>query len=116
MKENDIDEIVQWYDRFTEIARQLSMNADEQLQKLNGTVVTDEIASDYTEIGMLYSQKLLRHGWITQEQFCLAEDIENMLEQMTQKRELWNDDALSSSTEWENCRNKGRVLLKTLEA
>lgn len=116
MKENNIDEIVQWYDSFLEIIKQLSMNADDQLQKLNGTVVTDEIASDYTEIGMRYAQKLLSHGWITQEQFCLAEDIECMLEQMTQKRELWNDDALSNSTEWENCRNRGRVLLKTLEA
>ena len=59
VKENDIDTIMQWYDRFTEIVRQLSMDADEQLQKLNGTVVTDEIALDYSEIGMLYAQKLL---------------------------------------------------------
>lgn len=116
MKENDIDTIMQWYDRFTEIVRQLSMDADEQLQKLNGTVVTDEIALDYSEIGMLYAQKLLSHGWITQEQFSLAEDIEKMLEQMTQKRDLWNDDALSSSTEWDNCRKRGRILLETLEA
>ena len=116
MKENDIDTIMQWYDRFTEIVRQLSMDAVDQLQKLDGTVVTDEIATDYSEIGMIYAQKLLSHGWITQEQFSLAEDINKMLEQMSQKRELWNDDALLSSTEWDNCRKRGRSLLKTLEA
>lgn len=58
MKENDIDEIMQWYDRFIEVVRQLSMNADEQLQKLRGTVVTDEIATVFTEIGLPYAQKL----------------------------------------------------------
>ena len=34
MKESDIDEIMQWHDNFTEIVRQLSMSAEEQIQKL----------------------------------------------------------------------------------
>lgn len=115
MKENDIDEIMQWYDRFIEVVRQLSMNADEQLQKLRGTVVTDEIATDFTEIGLPYAQKLLYNGWITQEQFNHVEEIEKMLEQMTQNKELWNDEALLNSPDWEKCRKRGRILLKTLE-
>ena len=115
MKENDIDEIMRWYDNFTEIVKQLSMSAEEQIRKLKGTVVTDEIASDFSEIGMLYAQKLLSYGWITQEQFKLAQDIEEKLEQMTQKKELWNDDALLNSAEWNNCRKRGMELMQTLE-
>ena len=115
MKENDIDEIMQWYDNFTEIVKQLSLSAEEQIQKLKGTVVTDEIASDFLEIGMPYAQKLLNYGWITKEQFKIAQNIEKKLEQMTQKKELWNEEALLSSAEWNNCRKSGMDLLQTLE-
>lgn len=115
MKESNIDEIMQWYDNFTEIVRQLSMSAEEQIQKLKGTIVTDEIASDFSEIGMQYAQKLLSYGWITQEQFNIAQGIEKKLEEMTRKKELWNDDALSSAAEWDNCRKSGKKLLQTLE-
>lgn len=115
MKDSNIDEIMRWYDNFTEVVRQLSMSAEEQIQKLNGTVVTDEIASDFSEIGMHYAQKLLSYGWLTQEQFNIAQDIEKKLEKMTQKKELWNDDALSSAEEWDNCRKIGEDLLQTLE-
>ena len=116
MKEDSIDEIMQWYDNFINIVKQLAMSAEEQIQKLKGTVVTDEIASDFSEIGMPYAQRLLSYGWITQEQFMLAQDIEDKLEQMTQKKELWNNDALLNSVEWSNCRKRGIDLLKTLEA
>ena len=104
MKEYDIDKIMQEYDAFVEIVRQISVSAEEQIQKLKGTVVTDEIATDF-----------LVYGWITQEQFSLVQDIEEKLNQMTQKKELWNNDALLSSIEWENCRKKGKDLLGTLE-
>ena len=42
MKEYDIDKIMQEYDAFVEIVRQISVSAEEQIQKLKGTVVTDE--------------------------------------------------------------------------
>ena len=115
MKEYDIDKIMKEYDAFVEIVRQISMGAEEQIQKLKGTVVTDEIATDFTEIGVPYSRNLLVYGWISQEQFDLVQDIDEKLNKMTQKKELWNNDALLSSIEWENCRKKGKNLLRTLE-
>ena len=115
MKENEIDEVMLLYDNFVEIVRQLSMSAKEQIMKLEGTVVTDEVASDFSEIGMLYAQKLLSCGWITQEQFGLAQEIEEKLKEMSQKKELWNNDALSNSVEWKDCRKRGKNLLQTLE-
>lgn len=115
MEEINIDEIMQWYDIFTEIVRQISLTAEEQISKLMGTMVTDEIASDFSEIGMTYAKKLLNCGWIAQEQFDAAQDIEEKLGQMTQKKELWNDDALVKATEWNECRKMGMNLLQTLE-
>lgn len=111
----DIDEIMILYDRFTQIIRQLSASAEEQIQKLRGTAVTDEIALDFSEIGMSYARELLEYGWITQEQFDIAQNIDKKLEEMTLKKELWNDAALLSSTEWEACRKCGIDLLQTLE-
>ena len=116
MNENNIDEVLQWYESFVEIVRQLSLNAEDQIQKLKGTVVTDEIAIDFSEIGMPYAEKLLSYGWITQQQFIHAQKIEKMIEQMTQKKELWNDDALRKSDEWDICRKSGRALLQTLDS
>ena len=116
MNDNNIDEVLQWYESFVEIVRQLSLNAEDQIQKLKGTVVTDEIASDFSEIGMPYAEKLLSYGWITQEQLNHAQKIGKMIDRMTQNKELWNDDALLNSDEWNNCRKSGRALLQTLDS
>ena len=86
-----------------------------RMKSHKGTVVTDEIAIDFSEIGIPYERDLSLCSWITQEQFSLVQDIEEKLNQMTQKKELWNNDALLSSIEWENCRKKGKDLLGTLE-
>ena len=55
--EKDIEEIMQCYDRFIDIVKQMSMTATEQIAKLKGTVVADELASDFSEIGMMYAKE-----------------------------------------------------------
>ena len=105
--EESIDELLLIYDRLIEILEQLSVNAEEQKQKLKGTVVTDELALDYSEIAMLYVKKLFKNHWISQEQLTLA--------QMTKVENLWNEEALTSSLEWEKCRLMAQKLLKTLK-
>lgn len=111
----DIDELMQLYDSFIHIVRQLSASAEEQIQMLRGFVVTDEIALDFSDTGMPYARELLEYGWITQEQFDMAQNIDKKLEEMSQKKELWNDAALISSIEWDTCRKCGMDLLQTLE-
>ena len=113
--EKDIEEIMQCYDRFTDIVKQLSMNAKEQIAKLKGTVVADELASDFCEIGMLYAKELLENEWITQEQYIIAKSIEEMLVSMSKRKELWTEYALLNAEEWEKCRKKGSLLLEMLE-
>lgn len=113
--EKDIEEIMQCYDRFTEIVKLISMTATEQIAKLKGTVVADELASDFSEIGMMYAKELLESGWISQEQYIIAKSIDKMLICMSKKNELWTEDALLNAEKWEECRKKGGLLLETLE-
>lgn len=112
---DDVDVIVQWYDRFIESVNQVAMSAEEQKKKLSGTVVTDEIASDFSDIGMNYAKKLLDCGWITQEQFSLTESIDKKFDEMSKKKELWTEKALSTCEAWKICREMGKELLETLQ-
>ena len=113
--EKEIEEIMQCYDRFIDIVKQMSMTATEQIAKLKGTVVADELASDFSEIGMMYAKELLESEWISQEQYIIAKSIDEMLIGMSKKNELWTEDALLNAEEWEECRKKGGLLLETLE-
>lgn len=112
---DDVDVIVQWYDRFIESVNQVAMSAEEQKKKLLGTVVTDEIASDFSDIGMNYAKKLLDYGWITQEQFSLTESIDKKFDEMSKKKELWTEKALFTCEEWKVCREMGKELLEILQ-
>lgn len=115
MIKNDIAVKLQWYERFVECVKQIAMCAEEQTAKLSGFVVADEIASDFSDIGMFYAKKLLEGEWITQEQFLLAERIDKQLEEMSQKKELWTEKALFTCEEWNICRETGKKLLEMLE-
>lgn len=42
---------MQYYDRFIEIVKQMSMTATEQIAQLEGTVVADELANDLVKYG-----------------------------------------------------------------
>lgn len=113
--EKDIEEIMQSYDRFLDIVKQMSMNAKEQIAKLKGTIVADELASDFSEIGLMYAKELLKYEWITEEQYIIAKSIDEMLVCMSKRNGLWTEDALLKAEEWEACRKKGSLLLEMLE-
>lgn len=112
MGEN-IEEIMQYYDRFIDILKQMSMNAEEQIFKLKGTVIADELANDFSETGVMYAKKLLEKEWITREQYIIVKSIDEMLSDMS-KKELWTEEALINSEEWKKCRKKANILLKML--
>ena len=99
----DIEELMQCYDRFVDIVKQISMNANGQIVKLKGTIVADELANDFSEIGMMYAKELLENEWITQEQYTIAKTIDEMLVNMSKRKELWSEEALFNAEEWEEC-------------
>lgn len=110
----EIEELVQYYDGFIEIVKQTAMPVEEQIVKLRGTAIADEIALDFSEIGMQYAKILLENGWITEEQFLIAKSIDKDFEGMSQKKELWSEEALLTAREWKECREKAREILMTL--
>ena len=71
---------------FVDIVKQISMNANEQIVKLKGTIAADELANDFSEIGMMYAKELLENEWITQEQYTIAKTIDEMLVNMSKKK------------------------------
>lgn len=112
--ERDMEEIMGYYNRFLEIVKQISMKAEDQIVKLKGTVVADEIASDFSDIGMIYARELLKSNLITQEQYNIVKSIDEMFDVMSKDHSLWTEDALKNAKEWENCRKMGKILLLTL--
>lgn len=112
--DKDMEEIMVYYDRLLEIVKQISMKAEDQIEKLKGTVVADEIASDFSDIGMIYARELFKSNLITQEQYNIVKSIDEILDAMSKDQSLWTEDALKNSKEWEYCRMIGKVLLSTL--
>ncbi|WP_139844040.1 hypothetical protein A5821_000284 [Enterococcus sp. 7F3_DIV0205] len=110
----DIEELALIYDRLIENIKQFSMDPENQISKLDGFVVTDEIASDFSDIAMPYGKILLENEWLTEKQYKRMEDIDKKLEEMTRNKSLWTDEALKSSKEWAESRNLGNDLLKEL--
>ena len=83
--------------------------------KYGRKIVADELANDFSEIGMMYAKELLENEWITQEQYTIAKTIDEMLVNMSKRKELWSEEALFNAEEWDECRKKGNLLLKMIE-
>ena len=90
------------------------MPPQEQIKILHGTVVADELATDFSDIAFRYAEILKENQWINLEQFHRIEEINNMLDEMSEHSDLWNEKALIHSMEWKDCRKKGKILLETL--
>lgn len=114
-KEYEVEELVLLYERLIDNLEQLSMDANSQIERLKGFVVTDEIASDISDIANLYILILFENNWISQKQMQMFENIDENLKQMSMKKELWSESALIESPEWEKCRSLGKELLNSLE-
>ena len=112
----NIDDIAQIYDRFIEILEEFSLTPYEQIEKLHGTVVADELATDFSEIGMVYAKLLKDNQWLTEEQYKLMESIDNTLNEMSKQKSFWSNKALVNSNEWASCRKKCEKLLKQFKS
>lgn len=111
----DIIELIQIYDRFVEILEEFSMPPQEQIKKLHGTVVADELATDFSEIAFVYAKILKDNQWLNQEQFCTLEDLDRMLDEMSENHDLWDENALITSKEWKYCRETVAKFLAALK-
>ena len=48
-------------------------------------------------------------------EYTIAKTIDEMLVNMSKRKELWSEEALFNAEEWDECRKKGNLLLKMME-
>ncbi|OJG62558.1 hypothetical protein RV07_GL001329 [Enterococcus malodoratus] len=93
---------------------EFTMTPIDQIEKLKGFPVADEIASDFSDITIKYAKELFDAEWIDKEQFQKFLDVDGYLEKMSENKDLWSEEALKSAPEWEECREMGLELLSSL--
>ncbi|EIN5667106.1 hypothetical protein LPC17_002725 [Listeria monocytogenes] len=115
MTEKDVEELMLMHKRIIENLEEFSMPAKQQMEKLKDFVVTDELASDFSDIALQYEKILFDHSWLTKEQLDMFLVVDKKLEGMSNNEDLWSDEALETSIEWAECREQGKEILKTFE-
>ncbi|HAA6520658.1 TPA: hypothetical protein IQC35_000522 [Listeria monocytogenes] len=115
MTEKNVEELMLMHKRIIENLEEFSMPAKQQMEKLKDFVVTDELASDFSDIALQYAKILFDNGWLTKEQLDMFLVVDKKLEGMSNNEDLWSDKALETSIEWAECREQGKEILKTFE-
>lgn len=67
MTEKNVEELMLMHKRIIENLEEFSMPAKQQMEKLKDFVVTDELASDFSDIALQYAKILFDNGWLTKE-------------------------------------------------
>ncbi|MEI1230761.1 hypothetical protein [Enterococcus mundtii] len=109
-----VEKLAVLYDRVIENLREFSMPSEEQIKKLKGFSVADEIASDFSDITLNYAKELFENDWITDEQYQLFLAIDKKLDDMSKDKSLWSEEVLREANEWKKCREAGAELLTNL--
>ncbi|EAC3045561.1 hypothetical protein [Listeria monocytogenes] len=113
MTEKNLEKLMLMHKRIIENLEEFSMPAKQQMEKLKDFVVTDELASDFSDIALQYAKILFDNGWLTKEQLDMFLVVDKKLEGMSNNEDLWSDEALETSIEWAECRERGKEILKT---
>ncbi|EDO1077096.1 hypothetical protein [Listeria monocytogenes] len=113
MTEKDLEGLMLMHKRIIGNLEEFSMPAKQQMEKLKGFVLTDELVSDFSEIALQYAKILFDHGWLTKEQLDMFLIVDKKLEGMSNNEDFWSDEALETSIEWAECRKQGKAILKT---
>ncbi|EAC3040293.1 hypothetical protein FU135_12720 [Listeria monocytogenes] len=113
MTEKDLEGLMLMHKRIIGNLEEFSMPAKQQMEKLKDFVVTDELASDFSDIALQYAKILFDNGWLTKEQLDMFLIVDKKLEGMSNNEDFWSDEALETSIEWAECRKQGKAILKT---
>ncbi|HBL8339754.1 TPA: hypothetical protein LTU31_000896 [Listeria monocytogenes] len=113
MTEKDLEGLMLMHKRIIGNLEEFSMPAKQQMEKLKGFVLTDELVSDFSDIALQYAKILFDRGWLTKEQLDMFLIVDKKLEGMSNNEDFWSDEALETSIEWAECRKQGKAILKT---
>jgi len=111
---NNVDDLVAIHDLLIKNLQLFSSSFKIQKEKYKHAVLSDELASDFSDVDLERMKILFENGWITEEQLKLGERIDSFLDEMNKDKSLWTDEAVKKSLEWEQCREMGLELLASL--
>jgi len=113
---DDVDELIKIYDLFIQELEFFSSDFKIQYDVLKESQmnIANDIANEFSYIEKDRATILYEHEWLTREQYDLVLQIENKLSGMSDSKNLWWNDVLEKSSEWEECRTIGKELLKSL--
>ena len=93
----------------------LAVDYNTQRQTLPDFVhLPDELAIIYGDAILLLDQ-ILQTALITTDQAMLFKEIDSLLYDMEQQKQVWTEEALHDQTEWMTIRHKAKKLLHLLE-
>lgn len=96
---NNVDDLIAIHDLLIKNLQLFSSNFKIQKEKYKHAALSDELASDFSNIDMERMKILFENGWITEEQLNLGETINSFLEEMNKDKSLWTDEAVKKSLE-----------------
>lgn len=112
----DNEENLEWiYERMLESVNILSVDANKQIEKLEGWDVEDELALSFYNDVVLMSDTLLSSGKINEEIHKKIMEINSYLDDMSKDKDLWTNEQLKESPKWMMCREKSKELLTMLK-
>lgn len=111
----DNETLIWIYDSMVKAVEVMKSDAEEQIKYLGKSIVIDEIALTFYNNATIQAKNLLGVGIIDQGQYDLIMKINDKLDKMSDKAELWTEKELKNNKEWENCRSIARTLSLSLE-
>lgn len=111
----DNETLIWIYDSMVKTVEVMKSDAEEQIKYLGKSIVIDEIALTFYNNATIQAKNLLEVGIIDQGQYDLIMKINDKLDKMSDKAELWTEKELRNNEEWENCRSIARTLSLSLE-
>jgi hypothetical protein len=76
--------------------------------------VPDEVALTFSE-ALLLADPLVKKGLITTDQQAELKQLDALLEQMSDNKNLWTLSSLQASPEWEHVRHLAETILKSFQ-
>lgn len=111
---NNVDDLLAIHDLLVKNLQLFSSSFENQKEKYKYAVLSDELASDFSDIDLVRLRILFENGWVTKEQLMLGKRIDTFLEEMNKDKSLWTDEAVKNSLKWEQCREMGAELLASM--
>lgn len=112
MNETFLELKEKYYSMLIETLRLLAANYETQIEVLPKFVnVPDELALIFTDTLLIVKQNAILVG----EKMVIIENIDKLLEEINENKDLWTLESLKNSSKWQEVRNLASKAIEILE-